>query len=264
MRTGMIARKLGMSRVFTDDGRHVPVTVLKVEDNQVVGQRTAESHGYTAVQVGATSAKVKHLTKSVRGHFAKAGVEPKRRLVEFRVSEDAMLPVGANLSAGHFVAGQMVDVAGTSKGKGFAGVMKRHNFGGMRASHGVSVSHRAHGSTGNSQDPGRVFKGKKMAGHMGDHRVTTQNLEIVDTDVENGLILVRGAVPGAKNSYVLVFDAVKAALPEDAPFPAGLVDDGTAAADEAAPEVAAEGAGDAVEAGDDSAADSDADAKEDE
>ena len=259
MRTGMIARKLGMSRVFTDDGRHVPVTVLKVEDNQVVGQRTADSHGYTAVQVGATPAKVKHLTKSVRGHFAKAGVEPKRRLVEFRVSEDAMLPVGASLSAAHFVAGQMVDVAGTSKGKGFAGVMKRHNFGGMRASHGVSVSHRAHGSTGNSQDPGRVFKGKKMAGHMGDHRVTTQNLEIVDTDVENGLILVRGAVPGAKNSYVLIIDAVKATLPEGAPFPAGLVDDGTSA-----PEAEADDAVEAGDAGDDNAADTDADAKEDE
>ena len=233
MRTGMIARKLGMSRVFTDDGRHVPVTVLQIEDNQVVAQRTAESHGYTAVQVGATPAKVKHLTKSVRGQFAKAGIEPKRRLVEFRVTEDALLPVGAKLAASHFVAGQTVDVTGTSKGKGFAGAMKRHNFGGMRASHGVSVSHRAHGSTGNSQDPGRVFKGKKMAGHMGDTKVTTQNLEVVETDADQGLILVRGAVPGAKNSYVLVNDAIKGTLPEDAPFPAGLIDDGAGAADEA-------------------------------
>ena len=240
MRTGMIARKLGMSRVFTDDGRHVPVTVLKVEDNQVVGQRTADSHGYTALQVGATPAKVKHLTKAVRGHFAKAGVEPKRRLVEFRVTEDALLPVGARLSAAHFIAGQMVDVTGTSKGKGFAGVMKRHNFGGMRASHGVSVSHRAHGSTGNAQNPGRVFKGKKMAGHMGDRRVTTQNLEVVETDIDNGLILVRGAIPGAKDSYVLVFDSVKAALPEGAPFPAGLIDDGTAQASDEMPQAEVE------------------------
>jgi len=246
MRTGLIARKLGMSRVFTDDGRHVPVTVLKVEDNQVVGQRTAESHGYTALQMGATAAKVKHLTKSVRGHFAKAGVEPKRRLVEFRVSEDALLPVGARLSAAHFVAGQMVDVTGTSKGKGFAGAMKRHNFGGMRASHGVSVSHRAHGSTGNAQNPGRIFKGKKMAGHMGDHQVTTQNLEVVETDADNGLILVRGAVPGAKDSYVLVFDSVKATLPEGAPFPAGLIDDGSAKASDAAPETEIEAADDAT------------------
>ena len=244
MRTGMIARKLGMSRVFTDDGRHVPVTVLKVEDNQVVGQRTADSHGYTALQMGATPAKVKHLTKAVRGHFAKAGVEPKRRLVEFRVTEDALLPVGARLSAAHFIAGQMVDVTGTSKGKGFAGVMKRHNFGGMRASHGVSVSHRAHGSTGNAQNPGRVFKGKKMAGHMGDRRVTTQNLEVVETDIDNGLILVRGAIPGAKDSYVLVFDSVKAALPEGAPFPAGLIDDGTAQVSDEMPQAEVESAPD--------------------
>jgi large subunit ribosomal protein L3 len=254
----MIARKLGMSRVFTDDGRHVPVTVLRVEDNQVIGQRTAESHGYTALQVGATPAKVKHLTKAVRGHYAKAGVEPKRRLVEFRVSEDALLPVGARLSAAHFVAGQMVDVTGTSKGKGFAGVMKRHNFGGMRASHGVSVSHRAHGSTGNSQDPGRIFKGKKMAGHMGDTRVTTQNLEVVETDVDNGLILVRGAVPGAKNSYVLVFDAVKAQVPEDAPFPAGLVDDGTPEAAETPAEAEVDAGAEVTEAAPDAEGDGEA------
>ena len=238
-----------MSRVFTDDGRHVPVTVLQIEDNQVVGQRTAESHGYTALQVGATPAKVKHLTKSVRGQFAKAGIEPKRRLVEFRVTEDALVPVGAKLAATHFVAGQTVDVTGTSKGKGFAGAMKRHNFGGMRASHGVSVSHRAHGSTGNSQDPGRVFKGKKMAGHMGDTKVTTQNLEVVETDADQGLILVRGAVPGAKNSYVLVYDAIKGTLPEDAPFPAGLVDDGAGAADEAAAEAADDAAPEACRGG---------------
>ncbi len=223
MRTGLIAQKLGMSRVFAEDGTHVPVTVLKVEDCQVVAVRTQEKDGYNAVQLGAGRAKVKNTTKPMRGHFAKAKVEPKRRLAEFRVSADALLEVGAELSAAHFVPGQRVDVTGTSIGKGFAGAMKRHGFGGLRASHGVSVSHRSHGSTGNSQDPGRIWKGKKMAGHMGDVRVTTQNLEVVSTDPDRGLILVKGAVPGAKGGWVLVRDAVKRPLPEEAPFPAGLV-----------------------------------------
>jgi large subunit ribosomal protein L3 len=230
MRTGLIARKMGMSRLFTEDGGHVPVTILKVESNQVVAQRTTEKDGYTAVQLGCTPARVKHITKAERGHFARAGVEPKRKLVEFRVSEDALLPVGAELSVEHFVAGQKVDVVGTSKGRGFTGVIARHNFGGMRASHGVSVSHRAHGSTGNRQDPGRVFKGKKMAGHMGDKRVTAQNLEVAGTDVENGIIMIKGAVPGAKEGYVLVCDAAKTARPEGVPYPAALAGGAGAAA----------------------------------
>ncbi len=244
MRTGMIAKKMGMSCVFTQDGGHVPVTVLKVDGNQVVAQRTAYQDGYNAVQIGETPAKAKHLSRSQRGQFAKAGVEPKRKLVEFRVSDDAVLPVGARISVEHFVAGQMVDVVGTSKGKGFAGSMKRHNFGGMRASHGVSVSHRAHGSTGNSQDPGRVWKGKKMAGHMGNTRVTTRNLEIVATDVKNGLILVRGSVAGAKEGWVLISDAVKAKMPQDLPFPAALIED----AEDAPAEEAAENAPEDAEA----------------
>ena len=225
MRCGMIARKIGMSRVFTGDGGHVPVTVLEVRENRVVACRTVERDGYTALQIGTDKAKVKHLTRAQRGHFAASNVEPLRKLVEFRVSEDAVLPVGATLSVEHFVVGQKVDVTGTSKGRGFAGAMKRHNFGGMRASHGVSVSHRAHGSTGNSQDPGRVWKGKKMAGHMGDRRVTVQNLEVVATDPENGLILLQGAVPGARQGWVLVNDAVKAPPPDGAPFPAAFVAD---------------------------------------
>ncbi len=222
MRSGLIAQKVGMTRVFNDAGEHVPVTVLKVDGCQVVAVRTANSHGYSAVQLGAGAAKVKNVSKPMRGHFAKAKVEPKRKLVEFRVSADALLDVGAELTADHFVAGQRVDVTGTSIGKGFAGVIKRHNFSGMGASHGVSVSHRAHGSTGNSQDPGRVFKGKKMAGHMGAARVTTQNLTIVSTDADRGLILVRGAVPGADGGWVLVRDAIKAPAPEGAPFPAAV------------------------------------------
>ena len=228
MRTGLIARKMGMSRVFTDDGGHIPVTVLKVDDNQVVAQRTADKDGYTAVQLGTTEAKVKHLTRAERGHFAAAGVAPCRKVVEFRVSEDALLPVGSTLSVAHFVAGQRVDVQATSKGKGFTGVMARHNFGGMRATHGVSVSHRAHGSTGNNQDPGRVFKGKKMAGHKGDKQITTQSLEVAAVDLENGLILVRGSVPGAKQGYVLISDAVKIARPEGVPYPAALREDAAA------------------------------------
>jgi large subunit ribosomal protein L3 len=259
MRTGMIAKKMGMSRVFTEDGGHVPVTVLKVDGNEVVAQRTADQDGYVALQIGEAPAKAKHLKRSERGQFAKAGVEPKRKLVEFRVGDDAVLPVGARLSVEHFIAGQMVDVVGTTKGKGFAGAMKRHNFGGMRASHGVSVSHRAHGSTGNSQDPGRVWKGKKMAGHMGDTRVTTQNLKIVATDAEQGLILVEGAIPGAKQGWVLISDAVKAKMPADLPFPAALIEDAqlplqealTEAAAEAPVEVEAAGEGEA-ESGEDS------------
>jgi len=222
MRTGLIAQKMGMTRVFTPEGENVPVTVLQMKDCQVVAVRTSEKDGYDAVQLGAFKAKPSRVTKPLRGHFAKAKVEPKRRVVEFRVSSDALLEVGQELSAAHFVAGQMVDVTGTSIGKGFAGAMKRHNFGGLRASHGVSVSHRSHGSTGNNQDPGRVFKGKKMAGHMGDRRVTTQNLQIVSIDEDRGLILVKGAVPGAEGSWVMVRDAVKRSAPEGIPFPAGL------------------------------------------
>ncbi|MBO0905361.1 50S ribosomal protein L3 [Jiella sonneratiae] len=231
MRSGVIAQKVGMTRVYNDAGEHVPVTVLKVENLQVVAQRTREKNGYSAVQLGAGLAKVKNTSKAMRGVFAQASVEPKRKLVEFRVSEDNMIDVGAEITADHFVAGQMVDVTGTSIGKGFAGAMKRHNFGGLRATHGVSVSHRSHGSTGNRQDPGRVFKNKKMAGHMGQVRVTTQNLEIVRTDPEKGLILVRGAVPGSKGGWIEIRDAVKASLPDNAPKPAAL----RAAANDAAP-----------------------------
>ncbi|MAU98129.1 MAG: 50S ribosomal protein L3 [Fulvimarina sp.] len=222
MRSGVIAQKVGMTRVYNDAGEHVPVTVLKVENLQVVAQRTRDKNGYTAVQLGAGLAKVKNTSKAMRGVFAQASVEPKRKLVEFRVSEDNMIDIGAEITADHFVPGQIVDVTGTSIGKGFAGAMKRHNFGGLRATHGVSVSHRSHGSTGQRQDPGKVFKNKKMAGHMGQVRVTTQNLEIVRTDPEKGLILVRGAVPGSKGGWIEVRDAVKASLPENAPKPAAL------------------------------------------
>lgn len=222
MRSGLIAQKMGMTRVFTDSGEHVPVTVLKVDDCQVVDVRTPEKNGYAAVQIGAGSAKAKNVTKPMRGHYARSKVEPKRKLAEFRVSDDAMLNVGDELTADHFVPGQMVDVAGISIGKGFAGGMKRHNFKGLEATHGVSISHRSHGSTGNSQDPGKVFKGKKMAGHMGAERVTVQNLSVVRTDADQGLILLSGSVPGHKGAWVEISDAVKAALPEDAPFPAGV------------------------------------------
>lgn len=230
MRTGLIAQKVGMTRIFTEDGEHIPVTVLKVEECQVVGQRTMERDGYTAIQLGAGRVKVKNVSQPMRGHFGKAKVEPKRRLAEFRVAEDGMVDVGAEISVGHFQPGQFVDVSGQSKGKGFAGAMKRHNFSGLRASHGVSISHRSHGSTGQCQDPGKVFKGKKMAGQMGDERVTVQNLRIVGTDGEKGLILVRGAVPGAKNGWVELRDAVKRAVPEDMelPFPAALKGEGHA------------------------------------
>ncbi len=222
MRTGLLAQKVGMTRVFTEEGRHVPVTVLKMDGCQVVAVRTEAKDGYNAVQLGTGAARVKNVNKARRGHFAKAKVAPKSKLAEFRVSADGLLEVGAELSAEHFVAGQFVDVIGTSIGKGFAGAMKRHNFGGLRASHGVSLSHRSHGSTGHSQDPGKVFKGKKMAGHMGDARVTTQNLEVVATDEARGLILIKGSVPGAQGSWVLVCDAVKRLAPEGLPFPAAL------------------------------------------
>jgi len=211
-----------MTRVYNDAGEHVPVTVLRMENCQVVAQRTQEKNGYTAVQLGVGLAKVKNTSKAMRGHFAAASVEPKSQLAEFRVSEDNMLDVGAEITAEHFVAGQKVDVTGTSVGKGFQGVMKRHNFGGGRATHGNSVSHRSHGSTGQRQDPGKVFKGKKMAGHMGATRVTTQNLEIVSTDVDRGLILIRGAVPGSKGAWIVVRDAVKSAMPDNAPKPAAI------------------------------------------
>ena len=232
MRTGLIAQKLGMTRAFRDDGSHVPVTVLKVDNCQVVAVKTAESDGYTALQLGVGAAKVKNVSRPMRGHFAKSKVEPKRRLAEFRVSDDALIDVGAELTADHFVAGQHVDVVGTSIGKGFAGAMKRHNFGGLEASHGVSISHRSHGSTGNSQDPGKVFKGKKMAGHLGDARTTVQNLRIHSTDADRGLILVAGAVPGAKGGYVLVSDAKKRPAPDGLPFPGAV----KAAGEETAPE----------------------------
>ncbi len=222
MRSGLIAQKVGMTRIFTADGTHVPVTVLKVDTCQVVSTRSVETDGYCAVQLGAGKAKVKNVGQPMRGHFAKAKVEPKKKLVEFRVTPENVLEVGVELSAAHFVAGQFVDVTGTTIGKGFAGSMKRHNFRGLEATHGVSVSHRSHGSTGQRQDPGKVFKGKKMAGHMGDVQVTTQNIKVVSTDVERGLILVKGSVPGADGGWVLIHDAVKRKLPEGVPFPAAL------------------------------------------
>jgi len=236
MRTGLIAKKIGMTRVFTDEGRHLPVTVLQVQDCQVVGVRTTEKNGYTAVQLGAGQRKAKNVTKPQRGQFAAAKVEPKAKVAEFRVSDDALLEIGATLSASHFVPGQYVDVQGTTVGKGFAGAMKRWNFAGLEASHGVSVSHRAHGSTGQNQDPGKVFKGKKMAGHMGAVTKTNQNLEVVRIDEEDNLILVKGHVPGADNGWVLVKDAVKKVLPEGAPFPAALVSAETPKAQEASVE----------------------------
>jgi large subunit ribosomal protein L3 len=231
MRSGVIARKVGMTRVFDDNGLHVPVTVLKLDNVQVVAVRDKEKDGYTALQLGAGLAKAKNTTKPMRGHFAKANVLPKSKLAEFRVSADAVVEVGSTLVASHFVPGQKVDVVGTTQGKGFAGAMKRHNFGGLRASHGVSISHRSHGSTGQCQDPGKVFKGKKMAGHMGAVRNTTQNVKVVAVDDEDGIVLLLGAVPGPKNGWVLVSDAVKAARPEDAPFPAGLYSESAAVVD---------------------------------
>ncbi|HEX3883964.1 MAG TPA: 50S ribosomal protein L3 [Stellaceae bacterium] len=237
MRTGLIAQKLGMTRLFTDDGTHVPVTVLKVDNCQVVAQRTTDKDGYTALQLGVGTAKVKNVTQPQRGHFAKAKVEPKKKLAEFRVSEDALVEVGAEITAAHFVAGQLVDVVGTSIGKGFAGGMKRWNFGGLRATHGVSVSHRSLGSTGQRQDPGKTFKNKKMAGHMGARRVTTHNLKVIVADAERGVLMIEGAVPGSEGGWVLIKDAIKRKMPSDLPFPAAL-----RGAESAAPEAAAEGA----------------------
>ena len=221
-RTGLIAKKLGMTRLFNDDGSTVPVTVLHLDDVRVIAQRDAEKDGYTAVQLGIGKAKPKNVTKANRGHFAKAGVEAPMKVVEFRVAADATIAPGAHLTAAHFAKGQKVDVTGTSQGKGFAGAMKRWNFAGLEASHGVSISHRSHGSTGNRQDPGKTFKNKKMAGHLGVERITTQNLEVAGYDLEKGLLLIKGAVPGSKGAYVLVRDAVKRARHADAPFPAGL------------------------------------------
>lgn len=243
MRSGILAKKVGMTRLFMEDGKQIPVTVLQMDGLQVVGNRTAEKDGYTAVTLGAGTAKVKRVSKAMRGHFAAQKVEPKRKLVEFRVSEENLINVGEELIADHYFEGQYVDVTGTSIGKGFAGSMKRHNFGGLRASHGVSISHRSHGSTGQCQDPGKVFKGKKMAGHMGAARVTTQNLQVVRTDSERGLIMIKGAVPGSKGGWVTVKDAVKKPFPENAILPAGLKsarEEAARLAEEAAAAAAAE------------------------
>lgn len=243
LRSGVIAKKLGMTRLFLEDGRQVPVTVLQLDNLQVVAQRTAEKDGYTAVQLGAGTAKAKRTTAALRGHFAKAKVEPKRKIAEFRVSAENLIGVGEEITADHYFEGQFVDIAGTSIGKGFAGAMKRHNFGGLRASHGVSISHRSHGSTGQCQDPGKVFKGKKMAGHLGAVRVTTQNLQVVRTDSDRGLIMVKGSVPGSKGGWVTVKDAVKKPFPENAILPAALKSAAAAArkaAEEAAAAAAAE------------------------
>ena len=245
MRSGVIAKKLGMTRLFMEDGRQVPVTVLQMEKVQVVAQRTAERDGYTAVQLGAGAAKAKRTTQPMRGHFAKANVEPKRKVAEFRVAPENLIEVGEEITADHYFAGQFVDVAGTSIGKGFAGAMKRWNFGGLRASHGVSISHRSHGSTGMCQDPGKVFKGKKMAGHLGSARITVQNLQVVRTDADRGLIMVKGAVPGSRGGWVTIRDAVKKATPDNVILPAALRSkalEAAAAAAEAAEAAAAEAA----------------------
>jgi large subunit ribosomal protein L3 len=222
MRTGLLAKKLGMTRIFAEDGNHVPVTVLRVEDCRVVSLRTRERDGYWAVQLGVGAAKVKNVSKPQRGHFARAKIEPKARLAEFRISEDAVLAVGAEITAAHFVPGQRVDVTGISIGKGFAGAMKRHNFRGLRASHGVSIAHRSHGSTGQRQSPGKTFKNKKMAGHLGAERVTTQSLEVIAADAERGVLMIKGSVPGSPGGYVRITDAVKRRMPGNLPFPAAL------------------------------------------
>ena len=243
LRSGVIAKKVGMTRLFMDDGKQIPVTVLQLDKLQVVAQRTAEKDGYSAVQLGAGTAKAKRTSQAMRGHFAAAKVEPKRKIAEFRVDPENLIGVGEEITANHYFEGQYVDVSGTSIGKGFAGAMKRHNFGGLRASHGVSISHRSHGSTGQCQDPGRVFKGKKMAGHMGAAAVTTQNLQVVRTDADRGLIMVKGAVPGSKGGWVTIKDAVKKPFPENAILPAALASDAAAAAkaaEEAAAAAAAE------------------------
>ncbi len=244
LRSGVIAKKVGMTRLFMDDGKQIPVTVLQLDNLQVVAQRTADKDGYSAVQLGAGAAKAKRVSKAMRGHFAAASVAPKRKIAEFRVAPENLIGVGEEITADHYLEGQYVDVSGTSIGKGFAGAMKRHNFGGLRASHGVSISHRSHGSTGQCQDPGKVFKGKKMAGHMGAARVTTQNLQVVKTDADRGLIMIKGAVPGSKGGWVTIKDAVKKAAPADLPMPAALR---SAAATEAPAEAAAEEGGEANE-----------------
>ncbi|WP_370400300.1 50S ribosomal protein L3 [Sulfitobacter sp. JB4-11] len=257
LRSGVIAKKVGMTRLFMEDGKQIPVTVLQLDNLQVVAQRTSEKDGYTAVQLGAGTAKAKRTSKAMRGHFSAAKVEPKRKVAEFRVDADAMLPVGEEIIAAHYFEGQFVDVAGTSIGKGFAGAMKRHNFGGLRATHGVSISHRSHGSTGQCQDPGKVFKGKKMAGHMGAARVTTQNLQVVKTDVGRGLIMVKGAVPGSKGGWVTVKDAVKKPFPENAILPAALASaakEAEKAAEEAAAAAAAEAEAEATRLAEEQAA----------
>jgi large subunit ribosomal protein L3 len=241
MRTGVIAKKMGMTRLFQEDGRHVPVTVLALDNVQVIARKDADSDGYVAVQLGAGTAKAKNVAKPQRGHFGKAEVEPKARVAEFRVAEDAVLDVGAELTADHFVTGQLVDIQGVTQGKGFAGGMKRWGFGGLRATHGVSLSHRSLGSTGQRQDPGRVYKNKKMAGHMGAKNRTQQNLEVVRTDVERGLIFVKGSVPGHKGGWLLVKDAVKTPRPDAAPYPAGIRQAAATPTDAPAPAEATEG-----------------------
>jgi len=243
LRSGVIAKKVGMTRLFMEDGKQIPVTVLQLDNLQVVAQRTAELHGYSAVQLGAGTAKVKRTSQAMRGHFAAAKVEPKRKVAEFRVAPENLINVGEEITADHYFEGQFVDVSGTSIGKGFQGAMKRHNFGGLRATHGVSISHRSHGSTGQCQDPGKVFKGKKMAGHMGAARVTTQNLQVVKTDADRGLIMIKGAVPGSKGGWVTIKDAVKKPFPENAILPAALrsaAEEAAQAAEEAAAQAAAE------------------------
>ncbi|WP_113912451.1 50S ribosomal protein L3 [Roseovarius dicentrarchi] len=247
LRSGVIAKKMGMTRLFMEDGKQVPVTVLQLDKLQVVAQRTADTHGYSAVQLGAGSAKAKRTSQAMRGHFAAANVEPKRKIAEFRVAPENMIAVGEEITANHYFEGQFVDVCGTSIGKGFAGAMKRHNFKGLEMTHGVSISHRSHGSTGQCQDPGKVFKGKKMAGHMGAARITTQNLQVIKTDADRGLIMVKGAVPGSKGGWVTIKDAVKKPFPENAIMPAALKSDAEAAA-KAAEEAAAAAAAAEAEA----------------
>ena len=248
MRSGVIAKKVGMTRLFMEDGKQIPVTVLQLDKLQVVAQRTAEQDGYSAVQLGAGSAKAKRTSQAMRGHFATAKVEPKRKIAEFRVAPENLIDVGEEITANHYFAGQFVDVCGTSIGKGFAGAMKRHNFSGLRATHGVSISHRSHGSTGQCQDPGKVFKGKKMAGHMGAAKVTTQNLQVIRTDADRGLIMVKGAVPGSKGGWVTIKDAVKKPFPENAILPAALKSDAAAAAKAAEEAAAAAAAAEAAAA----------------
>ncbi len=257
LRSGVIAKKVGMTRLFMEDGKQIPVTVLQLDKLQVVAKKTSDSDGYSAVQLGAGTAKAKRTSAPMRGHFAKANVEPKRKLVEFRVDAENLLDVGEEIIADHYFEGQFVDVTGTSIGKGFAGAMKRHNFGGLRATHGVSISHRSHGSTGQCQDPGRVFKGKKMAGHMGAARVTTQNLQVVKTDSDRGLIMIKGAVPGSKGGWVTVKDAVKKPFPENAILPAALASaaaEAAKAAEEAAAAAAAEAEAEAARLAEEQAA----------